>query len=104
MVVAAIGLFAVNAFRAPRPQAQSPRDQLVGCGFAGGRARGFAGRGVAAGLLGCSVTVTGFGLWSSAAPVTASTPMPTTPPTSTLPANPAAPDPATSLVRRTTCG
>src|SRR5436305_125535 len=57
-----------------------------------------------AGRLGCNVTLTGFGLWSIAAPVTASTPMPTTPPTRTLPANPAAPAPATSLVSGITCG
>jgi hypothetical protein len=43
----------------PRPI----RDQLCGCGFAGGRGLdGFTGRGAEAGRLGCNVTVTGFGL------------------------------------------
>jgi hypothetical protein len=70
----------------------------------GGRfGRGFIGR-AGIGAVGCNVTITGFGLWSSAAPVTASTPMPTNPPIKTLPAKPAAPAPGISLVRGTTCG
>jgi hypothetical protein len=63
IVVATMVLFAAITFsRAAGVIRQRPGDQLVGCGFAGGRVRGFARRGGATCLLGCNVTVTGFGL------------------------------------------
>jgi hypothetical protein len=70
------------------------RGAVAGLGLlgGGGEARGW------------SVTITGFGLWSVAAPVTASTPMPTTPPSSRFPAKPAAPVAGISLVNCTTWG
>src|SRR5438034_8592034 len=48
--------------------------------------------------------MTGLGLWSWAAPVTASTPIPTSPPASTLPAKPAAPVAGISFVKVTISG
>src|SRR5262245_11056625 len=81
-----------------------PRGHITaGAGLPGGLV---LGRGPAAGgaarAVGCMVTITGLGLCSSGAPLAASTAMPTTPPSRTLPANPAAPVPAISLVSGTT--
>jgi hypothetical protein len=59
---------------------------------------GFGRREDEVALFGCNVTMTGFGLWSVAAPVAASTPMPISPPAKTFPAKPAAPAAGMSLV------
>ena len=90
--------------RVPHAPGATAGAATVGAGLGLGAAR--AGRDVRVGAgfaTGVITTDTGLGTCSSVEPVAASTPIPITPPRSTLPAKPAAPAPASCVFTGTVC-